>query len=250
MGGFWYPRRYWVVFIIKRYTPMQYSAISEDSLWDLYFDSQSISARNHLVEYYTAFAKKMALNVYMGRARKSEVSLDDCFSVAILELIGCIERFDPDKNIRFTTFSFSRIRGAVHDFISCSSERMSIVNFHRQNATVSHERYSALFEGMDSFEGLLSAVLDISTAFYLEESNDSPEEIRNESVYSDPHASVFHLQLREAVDSLGEPDSVVIASHYFRQMSFADIAGLLAVTPARISQLHKRALRKLRSTIN
>lgn len=229
---------------------MQYSAISEDRLWGLYFDAHSVSARNHLVEYYTAFAKKMALSVYMGRARKSEVALDDCFSVAILELIGCIERFDPEKNIRFTTFSFTRIRGAVHDFISCSSERLSIVNFHRQNPTVSHERYSALFEGMESFEGLLSAVLDISTAFYLEESNEHQEDARNESAYSDPHASVFHLQLREAVDSLGDPDSTVIASHYFKQMPFVDIAGMLAVTPARVSQVHKRALKKLRSAIN
>jgi RNA polymerase sigma factor FliA len=89
-------------------------------------------------------------------------------------------------------------------------------------------------------------ILGLATSFYLDESSSSANISGSQAPYADPQHGVYRDQIKGAVDKLGDPDGLIISSHYFRHMPFSEIASRLGLTPARVSQLHKRGLEKLR----
>jgi len=101
---------------------------SEKQLWTEYKSTRSLSLRNQLVERYLFIAEHHAGRIYS--LVKNHVEYDDLLQEAMVGLIQAIERFDPDRGIKFVTYSAFRVRGAVIDSLRDGGD----FERHKQNA--------------------------------------------------------------------------------------------------------------------
>ena len=86
---------------------------STQTLWQEYRRSNDQELRDRLILTYAPLVKFVAGRV--GASLPSHVDEQDLVSYGLLGLIGAIERFDPDREIKFETFAMARIRGAIID---------------------------------------------------------------------------------------------------------------------------------------
>ncbi|MCL6614847.1 MAG: sigma-70 family RNA polymerase sigma factor, partial [Firmicutes bacterium] len=85
----------------------------EQELWQEYFRTRSKAAREALILKYAPLVKYVAGRVAIGLP--PNVDLDDLVSFGIFGLIDAIEKYDPDRGIKFETYAISRIKGAIID---------------------------------------------------------------------------------------------------------------------------------------
>src|SRR5881394_357824 len=82
-------------------------------LWRRYKDDGDKKARERLVVAYSPLVKFVAGR--LGAGLPSHVEDADLISYGLLGLIGAIERFEPERQIKFETFAVSRIKGSIID---------------------------------------------------------------------------------------------------------------------------------------
>src|SRR5919199_1947879 len=88
-------------------------AVELRELWRRYKQQDDQRARERLVVAYSPLVKFIAGRMASGLP--SHVEELDLISYGLLGLIGAIERFDPDREIKFETFAIARIKGAIID---------------------------------------------------------------------------------------------------------------------------------------
>lgn len=88
----------------------------EQGLWFRYTLEPNVHNRNLLIEWYSGFVQHLA-NQTAARIPSNLIDSDDLFSVGVIALIGCIDRFDPGRGLKFTTIAGTRIRGAFQDHL-------------------------------------------------------------------------------------------------------------------------------------
>jgi len=167
--------------------------------------------------------------------------------VGLLEALG---RFDPARGASFTTYATHRIRGAILNGIARISEKRAL---HEHSLRLRAERVRSLrqeSEGApdESFRELVDVTIGLTLGLLLETANEETRAASAEA--ANPYASCALADARArvagAVAGLPERERFIVRRHYFDQVSFAEIAELLGLTRGRVSQLHGRALRRIR----
>jgi len=242
-------------------------------LWRRYKEQGDDSARERLVVAYSPLVKFVAGRT--GARLPSHVEQADLISYGMLGLVESLQRFEPERGIRFETFAMQRIRGAIIDELRSldwvpRSVRSRAREIEEANSKLEHELGRAptdteLAERLRiSEEDLQEALLQISNSsiLALEElwmSSDSSgdrvsllDTIEDESA-PDPQAALDSSEvkdrLQEAIQDLPERETLVIALYYFENLTLREIGDVLGVTESRISQLHSKAVLRLRSKL-
>jgi RNA polymerase sigma factor for flagellar operon FliA len=85
------------------------------ALWKQYGESKDPAVREQLILEYADLIKFVAgrLSIYFG----GNVEYDDLIGYGVFGLIDAIEKFDPNKKVKFETYASLRIRGAIIDSI-------------------------------------------------------------------------------------------------------------------------------------
>ena len=86
---------------------------TEDELWKEYRKTRSPELRDKIIRQYMPLVKYVAGKVGVGMP--SSVEFDDLVGFGQFGLLDAIEKFDPDKNVKFKTYAVTRIRGAIFD---------------------------------------------------------------------------------------------------------------------------------------
>lgn len=86
---------------------------SEEELWLEYRRTRSAKIREYFVVQYAPLVKYVASKIAVGKP--GNVEFDDLVSYGIFGLFDAIDKYDPEKNIRFNTYAVTRIRGAIFD---------------------------------------------------------------------------------------------------------------------------------------
>ncbi|MDP9188307.1 MAG: RNA polymerase sigma factor WhiG [Actinomycetota bacterium] len=242
-------------------------------LWRRYKDEEDGSARERLVVAYAPLVKFVAGRT--GSRLPSHVEQADLISYGMLGLIEALDRFDPRRRIRFETFAMQRIRGAIIDELRSldwvpRSVRSRARDIEEANSKLEHRLGRAptdaeLAEELDIEDSeLQQALLQISKSsiLALEELWMTPDAsgdrvalldtIEDESA-PDPQAALdtseVKERLQEAIQDLPERETMVIALYYFENLTLREIGEVLGVTESRISQLHSKAVLRLRSRL-
>jgi RNA polymerase sigma factor FliA len=240
------------------------------SLWQDYRRSGDQHLRDRLILTYAPLVKFVAGRV--GASLPSHVDEQDLVSYGLLGLIGAIERFDPDREIKFETFAMARIRGAIIDELrSLDWVPRSVRTRARQI-----ERAIAVLE-----RELMRAPTDDEIAQKLgidrEELEDSLREISRTSVAAldelwsptgtgeqialidtiqdgsgpDPESTLEETEIKEAlaeaISSLPEREKLVVTLYYYEELTLREIGEVLGVTESRVSQLHTKAILRLKA---
>jgi RNA polymerase sigma factor for flagellar operon FliA len=240
-------------------------------LWRRYKEDGDVGARERLVVAYSPMVKFVAGR--LGAGLPSHVDDADLISYGLMGLIGAIERFEPDRGIKFETFAMTRIRGAIIDELRSldwvpRSVRARAREIEAAQSRLEHELQRAPTEeelasklGIDEDE-LQSSLLEIanSSVYALDElwtvSDSSGDKVSLLDTIRDPRAddpqesldsSEIKDRLTDAIGSLPEREQLVVALYYYENLTLREIGEVLGVTESRVSQLHTKAVMRLKS---
>ena len=242
-------------------------------LWRRYKGEGDASARERLVVAYSPMVKFVAGR--LGAGLPSHVDDADLISYGLMGLIGAIERFEPERGIKFETFAMTRIRGAIIDELRSldwvpRSVRSRAREIEAAQSKLEHELQRAPSEaelaaklGL-SEEELQTSLLEIanSSVYALDElwtiSDSSGDSVSLLDTISDPRAddpqeslasSEVKDRLTEGISGLPEREQLVIALYYYENLTLREIGEVLGVTESRVSQLHTKAVMRLKSAL-
>jgi RNA polymerase sigma factor FliA len=240
-------------------------------LWRRYKGDGDAAARERLVVAYSPMVKFVAGR--LGAGLPSHVDDADLISYGLMGLIGAIERFEPERGIKFETFAMTRIRGAIIDELRSldwvpRSVRSRAREIEAAQAKLEHELQRAPTEAElaaklgISEEELQTSLLEIhnSSVYALDElwtvSDSSGDTVSLLDTISDPRAedpqeslasSEIKDRLTEAIATLPEREQLVVALYYYEHLTLREIGEVLGVTESRVSQLHTKAVMRLKS---
>jgi RNA polymerase sigma factor FliA len=243
-------------------------------LWRRYKVEGDASARERLVVAYSPLVKFVAGR--LGSGLPSHVEDADLISYGLMGLIGAIERFDLERGIKFETFAMTRIRGAIIDELRSldwvpRSVRSRAREIEAAQSKLEHELQRAPTEeelaaklGVEA-EELRTSLLEIanSSVYALDElwtiSDSSGDSVSLLDTISDPRAddpqeslasSEIKDRLTEGIASLPEREQLVIALYYYESLTLREIGEVLGVTESRVSQLHTKAVMRLKTALH
>lgn len=224
-------------------------AAREATLWSAWLTERSVTNRHALVEHYAAWTRLVARDIFL-KIRIHGTEWTDYVHYATIGLLECIDRFDSAKGVYFQTYARHRMRGAILNNIGRFAEGTG-----RENGPAARyaERIESLnYHDLDS-DNALQDVLEISTGLaigYLLDLGTLPEK---DSTENDPYRQLESEHIEQSiakfVELLPEKERIIIHYHYFQQVSFVEIAGLLELTKGRVSQLHKQAINCIRERL-
>ncbi|HKF81948.1 MAG TPA: RNA polymerase sigma factor WhiG [Solirubrobacterales bacterium] len=242
-------------------------------LWRRYKSDGDEGARERLVVAYSPMVKFVAGR--LGAGLPSHVEDADLISYGLVGLIGAIERFEPERGIKFETFAMTRIRGAIIDELRSldwvpRSVRSRAREIEAAQTKLEHELQRAPSEAELAAklnmteEELQSALLEIanSSVYALDElwtvSDSSGDQvslldtIADESA-ADPQEALASTEVKdlltEAIGGLPEREQLVVALYYYENLTLREIGEVLGVTESRVSQLHTKAVMRLKSSL-
>ena len=239
------------------------------ALWRTYGDRRDVATRDRLVLHYSPLVKYVAGRI--GTGLPSHVDIADLVQSGIFGLVDAIERFEPDRGLKFETYAMQRIRGAILDDLRAQDwvprsvrsrarevertmERLE-AKLHRSasDAEVAEELGITVGELRDLFAQLqLTSVAALDELVAAGRGGSLAETLPDQHA-EDPVLAMEDREnrrlLAEAIAQLGERDRTVVTLYYFENLTLAEIGKVLGVTESRVCQLHTRAVLRLRGKL-
>lgn len=196
----------------------------------------------------------MAAKVYARRIY-TEMEFADYLQYARIGLIEAVDRFEPERGIKFETYASKRISGAMLSGIEGSSEIQQQIAARKR---ILGQRVASLADepetaaGVDAvFSRLAEIAFGLAVGFALEDSGMHCVETGEYADNSYTGVEIKQLQSRinQAVLALPANQRNVIQMHYLQQRAFEEVATDMALSRGRIAQIHKQALASLRSLL-
>ena len=239
-------------------------------LLEEYAAKKSPEIREKLILEYAPLVKLVAgrLSMYLGY----NVEYEDLVSYGIFGLIDAIDKFDYLKEIKFETYASLRIRGSILDQI----RKMDwIPRTIRQR----QKKIDAVIREIESETGHPATDKDISEKLgisedeyydwqsqmkvtgvvslneYMENGSDVSQDSgyhissRFESPEEKIEKTELSKMLAEALKLLTEKEQKVITLYYYEELTLKEISAVLEVSESRVSQLHTRALQKMKAKL-
>jgi RNA polymerase sigma factor FliA len=222
----------------------------EQILWLRWRQEPTSATRDALIVHYSPWARQIARDVFM-RVYLMRDAWHDCVQNALVGLIEAIERFDPERGIPFQPFARLRVRGAVFDGLRILRNVHLELGYeigHR--VTLAKERVESLAEesSEDPLEAFIATTVGLGLGFLLDMQS-MPGSSQPADAYAELEKAELSAAVSESLDQLSDRERAIVVLHYYHQLSFVDIANQLGLSKGRISQLHKRALERLRSCL-
>lgn len=240
-------------------------------LWEDYVKTQSAEIREKLILAYAGLIKIIAgrMSMYLGY----NVEYDDLVGYGVFGLIDAIDKFDYSKGIKFETYASLRIKGAILDQIrKMDWIPRSLRQRQKKIETALKDLEERLGRGVSDEElafelGISNEELEnwknqsqnssiISLDDYLEQGSDIKTDNKGDigiSTYDSPEHYIEKEELKasltEAIGSLTDKEQKVISLYYFEELTLKEISNVLSVSESRVSQLHTKALGKLKEKL-
>jgi RNA polymerase sigma factor for flagellar operon FliA len=248
-------------------------AIELKDLWRRYKGSGDERARERLVVAYSPLVKYVSGRMASGLPAHVEEA--DLISYGLTGLINAIERFELEREIKFETYAITRIKGAIIDELRSldwvpRSVRQKARAIEKANSKLEHllqraptdEEMAAELEMTE--QEFQDALLQISnsTIAALDElwtvGDASGDQVSLLDTLEDPNAADpatvmdqtdLKDRMADAIARLPEREKLVVALYYYENLTLREIGEVLGVTESRISQLHTKAVLRLRSRL-
>lgn len=235
-------------------------------LWEDYAKTKSPDIREKIILEYAPLVKLVAgrLSMYLGY----NVEYDDLVGYGVFGLIDAIDKYDNMKAVKFETYASLRIRGAILDQIrkmdwiprtirqkqkridaamkeiEASKGRAATDEEIAKSLGISDDEYNSWqsqmkITGVVSLDEFMESGSEATTIQSTQHRFDGPEEVIEKSEMKEV--------LSQALELLTEKEKKVILLYYYEDLTLKEISNVLEVSESRISQLHTRALQKLKS---
>ncbi len=248
-------------------------AIELKDLWRRYKSSGDERARERLVVAYSPLVKYVSGRMASGLP--AHVDEADLISYGLVGLISAIARFEPERGNKFETYAITRIKGSIIDELRTldwvpRSVRARARAIERANSKLEHRLQRAPSDEEMAVELAMTvqefqdALLQISnsTVAALDElwtvSDASGDQVSLLDTLQDPRAedpaavmdqTDLKDRVADAIARLPEREKLVVALYYYENLTLREIGEVLGVTESRISQLHTKAVLRLRGRL-
>lgn len=245
---------------------------TEDELWIEFRKTKSTQLRDAFIRQYMPLVKYVAGKLAVSMP--SNVEFDDLVGFGQFGLLDAINKFDPEKNVKFKTYAVTRIRGAIFDelrqldWVPRSVRQKSreiedtIVGLEARlgRTTTDNEVAQAMGLTLDEFHQTVlkvsgTSVLSLNDVWYSGDSSDRMsigDSIESPSSLN-PDVIVEREEVKrviiEAINELPEKEKMVLVLYYHEDLTFKEIGQVLQVSESRISQLHTKANLRLRAKL-
>ena len=242
-------------------------------LWRQFRRTNDKGLRDRLILTYAPLVKYVAGR--LGSGLPAHVDEGDLISYGLLGLISAIERYDPERDIKFETYAIMRIRGAIIDELRAldwvpRSVRSRAREIERAiaeleaklgHAPTDEEIAGKIGISVDELEESLSDISRSSIAALDELWSTSGEgdqvsllDTIEDTDAPSPAEALDATDVREtladAISRLPEREKLVITLYYYEELTLREIGEVLSVTESRVSQLHTKAVLRLRSRLS
>ncbi|MGH3031816.1 MAG: RNA polymerase sigma factor WhiG [Gaiellaceae bacterium] len=244
------------------------------ALWLQYKSSGDRGLRDRLILTYAPLVKYVAGR--LGSGLPAHVEEGDLVSYGLLGLIGAIERFDPERDIKFETYAIARIKGSIIDELRSMdwvprSVRARARDIERTitqleaklgHAPTDEEIAQKLGITEEEFQESLLEISRTSIAALDElwsSSSTGGDPIAlidtiEDPLAAEPQSAMAHTELREALGEaiarLPEREKLVVTLYYYEELTLREIGEVLGVTESRVSQLHTKAILRLKARLS
>jgi RNA polymerase sigma factor for flagellar operon FliA len=227
--------------------------------------------REQLIFDHMTQVEHIAKRIY-GKV-PANVELGDLISAGTIGLLDAVEKYDPARGIKFKTFSEHRIRGAMLDSLrdldwaprSLRAESRALVNLCRSleqrlgRAATDEEKCQEQGISLEEFHQLSDKLSRLNVGSL--ESTTVPGEKDGQTLLKripdGPHmipSNIFERSetreiLISAIDALPRKERLVVSLYYYDELTMLEIGEILGVNESRISQLHSRAMQRLRTRL-
>lgn len=238
-------------------------------LWEEYNKTKSQEVREKLILEYAPLVKLVAgrLSMYLG----FNVEYDDLVGYGIFGLIDAIDKFDLMKDVKFETYASLRIRGAILDQIRKmdwiprtirqrqKKIEAAIRDIEKESGHVATD--AEIAKKMDisedeyaSWQNQMKVTGVVSLNEFMEQGSDIPEDSNNHgSGFTKPEEAIEKEELKkmlaESLEKLTDKEKKVILLYYYEELTLKEISEVLEVSESRVSQLHTKALQKMREKL-
>jgi RNA polymerase sigma factor for flagellar operon FliA len=252
---------------------INWSALEFGELWRSYKEENSQTAKDKLLAEYSPLVKytaqRMAVNL------PSSVELGDLMGDGVMGLIKAVESFDPALGYKFGTFASHKVRGAILDGLRSSDWVPRSI---RQKSRNLQQTYSSLEQKlgripyddevaaelgltMSEFESLLSQVAPTTIISLEEQLPDRGGDSKTLTVLdtiedpqgANPLKELGYQEtkriLKDTIAELPEKEKLVVALYHYEELTLKEIGSILGITESRVSQIHSKAMLKLRGRV-
>lgn len=220
-----------------------------------YRQTGNINLRNDIILRYLELVRVIAVslrNVYSKYA-----STDDIINEGVIALIGAIDTFNPEKNVKFETYANLKVKGAIIDYVRKQDwVPRQVRRFGKDMEAAYNELYSTLDRRPSNDEiaehmgitkerlvkGMAEAAGAITLSFeeLLYEDNFNVE--GSDGADSEMYKKELKTVIAEAIEALKPKEKQVVTLYYYEKLKFSDIAKVLEVSESRVCQIHSKAM--------
>ena len=240
----------------------------KEKLWESYQKNPSPEIREQIILEYAPLVRVVAgrLSMYLGY----NVEYDDLVGYGIFGLIDAIDKFDAAKDVKFETYASLRIRGSILDQIRKMDWIPRTVRQKQKKLDEAIKRVemrtgkNASDEDIAKEIGISDAELTnwqsqlkitniVSLNEYVEQGSEPVMDAKHNTHFAQPEEQIQENELKEVLKStlelLTEKERKVIELYYYEELTLKEISNVLEVSESRISQLHTKALMKMKKTM-
>lgn len=250
--------------------PKKWDVTARD--WARYQKHKSDEMRQTLLNKYVPLVQNVATRMAMGFPRS--VELTDLVNTGVIGLIEAFGHFDPDRGVKFETYAVPRIRGAILDELRAldwvpRSTRAKSREIDRAVMVLENELGRSpgrpeLAKQLNLTDRELHLAIDdvsstnmlsLDEIIYPEDDNRQVPRIEtvsdrsSQSVLGEIEKGELRSFLVVAVDRLTDQEKLVIALYYFEELTLKEIGEVMSISESRVSQIHTRAVAKLRGMV-
>ncbi|MCI9005364.1 MAG: FliA/WhiG family RNA polymerase sigma factor [Lachnospiraceae bacterium] len=240
----------------------------KEQLWAEFLRKPTAELREKIILEYAPLVKIVAgrLSMYLGY----NVEYDDLVGYGIFGLIDAIDKFDVNKDVKFETYASLRIRGSILDQIrkmdwiprTVRQKQKKIDEAIRKIETATGrtatdeeiaKELQVSGDELLNWQSQLKVTNMVSLNEYVEQGMEPVMDARGNSHFIQPEDSVAQEELKKVLEQslevLTEKERKVITLYYYEDLTLKEISNILEVSESRISQLHTKALAKMRKTM-
>lgn len=238
-----------------------------NSTWDNFIKTKDIKLREELIVNYLYLVKFVAGRLYSNYG--NNVEYDDLVSYGVFGLIDAIEKYDTARGVKFDTYAQLRIKGAIIDYlreidwlprsVRQKAKELERVYYELENRLGRSARDEEVAEMLGvSVEEFQKKIQHVSTyaIVSLDDLLEQKREFLSDESEGDGNPGtaierdVLKNILIETINSLPEKENKVITLYYYEELTYKEIGKLLNISESRVSQLHTKAIIRLKSKIS
>jgi len=248
------------------------NGVPEGELWSRYRKTRDAGIRDAIIKQYAPLVKYVAGKVSIGMPHN--VDFDDLVGFGVFGLFDAIEKFDPEKHVKFKTYAVTRIRGSIIDELRSIDwvprsvrqksreldEAVQRLESKLGRAATDEEIAREMNLDQNDFNKVMlkvsgTSLLSLNDIWNSGDENDkvslvdtieSPSSLQPEMIVEKDE---IKRVIVEAIQNLPEKEKKVLVLYYYEDLTLKEIGKVLEVTESRISQLHTKAISRLRAKL-